>query len=498
MDKPLNQYLSELSGNLDFSNPRLAIILAAGHGKRIKSEKSKMLHEIWGKSTISRVTWAVESGLNTHNIVFVLGIKAEAVLKSIPKKPNYLFIYQAEQLGTGHAVKIAFDHPQIRQYRGKIYIFPGDIGLLTRDLVGEFADGFENSQDDMMVLTADYEGKVDQNYYGRIVRVPGHDQQGKVVSENLINKVIAIKEYKDISALNGNQFINLIYYGYHFQFPQLTLLEIPEFNTSILAFQSRNLPDYLQLIRSDNVQQEIYLTDLIEIYNQHQQQVGAYKISDLSQVLGFNNKSVLKQMENIYRNKVYAQLKDIIMIDNNELFYIADEVVEHIIEMDRTQGPLDVSIGMNVYIGPEVRLNRRVRIENNCILTGRIELGEGVEIGEHTIMSADPDQTIQIGPYCQLIGNDRIKGQISLEHHCRIESGVRITGSNDHPVIIGHDVLIKGTTYIYGCIIDAGILIEHSILKQKHVEAITRKDGSLQPIRYILPVPQGIDSLRDL
>ncbi|MBP7460692.1 MAG: NTP transferase domain-containing protein [Candidatus Delongbacteria bacterium] len=498
MDRHVDRYLSDLSGNLDMDNPRLAVILAAGHGKRIKSEKSKMLHEIWGKSTIERVTHAVETGLNTDNIVFVLGIKAEDVLESIPKKANYLFIYQSEQLGTGHAVKIAFDHPQLQQYQGRIYIFPGDIGLLTGELVAEFADGFENSQDDMMVLTADYEGETELNYYGRIIRVSEQDRDHLIMEPELVDKVIAIKEYKDINALNDDQFMDFSYNSHCFRFSKSNLLEIPEFNTSILAFRSDHLPDYLQLIRSNNVQQEIYLTDLIEIYNQHQRKVGAYKISDLSQVLGFNNKSVLKQMEHIYRTKVYDQLKDIIMIDNNELFFIADEVVKQIIEMDRTMGPLDISIGMNVHIGPEVRLNRRVRIENNCILAGRIEVGEGVQIGEHTMISAYPGQMVRIGDRCNLIGNDRIKGQVSLDHDCRIESGVRITGSLENPVQIGSNVLIKGTTYIYGCRIDPGILIEHSILRLKHIEAITRKDGTIQPVRYILPVPQGIDSLRDL
>ena len=87
---------------------------------------------------------------------------------------------------------------------------------------------------------------------------------------------------------------------------------------------------------------------------------------------------------------------------------------------------------------------------------------------------------------------------MTIGDNVRIESGVRITGSNEYPVTIEPNVLIKGTTYIFGSKVEAGVEIEHCILKKKHVVAIQRKDGSIQPIRYFLPLPVGLDSLENL
>jgi bifunctional UDP-N-acetylglucosamine pyrophosphorylase/glucosamine-1-phosphate N-acetyltransferase len=73
-----------------------------------------------------------------------------------------------------------------------------------------------------------------------------------------------------------------------------------------------------------------------------------------------------------------------------------------------------------------------------------------------------------------------------------------MTGSDEHPLRIGKDVLIKGTSYIYGSVIEDGIQIEHSLLIKKHVERLVKKNGKVQPVRYYLPMPEGIDAIEDL
>ncbi len=488
----IKKKIEKYSGKLNKKHKKLAIILAAGHGKRIKSEKSKMLHEIWGKSTIKRVADAVSKGLGTDNIVFVLGIKADEVLNAIDKKENYIFVYQEEQLGTGHAVKVAFTHPEIKNFEGDIYIFPGDIGLLTPNTVKEFSDFFEKSDDDMCVLTAKYKGEPLYNYYGRIVRYK--DKSDK----DFYNKVIAIKEYKDIIKAPEDALFEYEYHGRKIIFSREDLLNLTEFNTGIYAFKSQNLPEYLKEIKDNNVQKEIYLTDLIEIYNRNGLKVGAYSIDDESDVLGFNVKSVLKYMEHLYREKVYDMLKDIILIEDSEHFYIADEVVEQIIKLDKERGPLDIVIGINAYIGKDVVLNKKSYIGNNVMLTGKIILGENVYIGENSLFSNYEGQTIKISDNCHFVGNARIKGEVEIGENCRIESGVRITGSTEYPVKIGKNVTIKGITYIFGSVIEDKILIEHSVIKQKYVEAVKKKNNQIQAIRYILPLPEGMDSLQDL
>jgi len=494
MRQEIEKLLNNKSIKIDYNNKKLAIILAAGHGKRIKSETSKMLHQIWGKSSVLRVAEAVKHGLNTTNIVFVLGIKADEVLETITREMQGIFVFQEEQLGTGHAVQIAFEQPEIARYEGEVYIFPGDIGLLKSDLVKDFSMDFENSNDDMNVLTADFQGNPVDNYYGRIVRTNSES----TLPESLKKKVVAIKEFKDIFNSKKSDQFKYSYHGFELQYTREELLNLSEFNTGIYAFTSNTIKQYLKFIQANNIQKEIYLTDLIEIYNQNKKKVGAFRIKEQTQVLGFNVKSVLKQMNDLYRTQVYSKLKDIITIHDRDHFYIDDDVVEQIINMDKEHPFLDIEIGYNVYIGKGVQLARNVKICDDANLIGHIKLNQGVIIGENCSLSNYEGQTIELGKNVFLIGNSRIKGVVSIGDNSRIESNVRITGNDQFPVKIGQFVTIKGTTYLFGTIVEDGILIEHCVLKLRRLEAVERKDGQIQPFRYILPAPEGMDSLRGL
>jgi len=67
-----------------------------------------------------------------------------------------------------------------------------------------------------------------------------------------------------------------------------------------------------------------------------------------------------------------------------------------------------------------------------------------------------------------------------------------------HPVRIGSHVWIKGTTYLYGCVIEKDVQIEHCLIKQKRIRAVRREDGSVQPIRFYRPMPEGMDSVVEI
>jgi bifunctional UDP-N-acetylglucosamine pyrophosphorylase/glucosamine-1-phosphate N-acetyltransferase len=88
--------LAQLSSPLNLSDSRVSIILAAGHGRRIKSEKSKMLHEIWGRPSVWRVCEAARRGLESENQVVVVGIKAPEVARALGKREGRVFVYQEE------------------------------------------------------------------------------------------------------------------------------------------------------------------------------------------------------------------------------------------------------------------------------------------------------------------------------------------------------------------------------------------------------------------
>jgi bifunctional UDP-N-acetylglucosamine pyrophosphorylase/glucosamine-1-phosphate N-acetyltransferase len=481
----IEQDLKELSDRIDPSNNEVSVILAAGHGQRIKSEKSKMLHEIWGKPSVLRVSEAATNGLSSPNQVIVVGKKALEVARALGKKKNRIFVYQKEQKGTGDAVKIAVEDEALSDFTGNVYVFPGDMGLLTARTVGQFKKNFESSNCDMFVLTGFFEGRrASDNYYGRIIK-----------SENHANEVIEIKEYKDIAAMESGATYTVSYKDRDETFGRDQLLAIKEFNTGVYAFRIGPVKQLINLITPDNVQGEIYVTDLIKIFNDRGHRVGTSGVENNSLAVAFNVKSVLINMKATFRDMIYERLKDIITIEDAEDFYIAEEIVEDIVKMDEESSPLDIQVGAGASIGREIKINRGMSIDRNSQLRGNVHLGKNVKIGENVILSTYPNQTLEIGDNTQILRGNVIQGEVKLGDNVRIETGVRITGSSSNPVVIGNNVLIKGVTYIFGSIIEEELLIVHSILKNMHVEKVEKKNGEIQPVKYIFPHPEGLDSI---
>ncbi len=83
------------------------------------------------------------------------------------------------------------------------------------------------------------------------------------------------------------------------------------------------------------------------------------------------------------------------------------------------------------------------------------------------ILSCFPNQKLELQDNVEILWGDIIKGNISIGKNSRIESSVNITGSDEHPTIIGENVTIKGTSYVFGSIIDNDLFIEHSVLIKK-------------------------------
>ena len=494
--------LHDLNGEIIPTHPRIGIVLAAGHGKRIRSETSKMLHQIWGRPTVLRVASAVQKGLESPNQIIVVGIKGAEVAHATGSQPGRIFAYQENPViglpaGTGDAVRVALQaFPDSGEDRG-IYIFLGDMGLLTDSVVAQFRRSFESHPCDMMVLTGAYSGPADQNSYGRIVRIPATDRSGLSSGADSGN-VIEIKEHKDILSLDPEEPYEIAYNGRPYAFTRDELLETREINTGVFAFREKQLRAYIDRIDTDNVQGELMLTDLVHIFNQSGRVVRAAQAASEEEVLAFNVKSVWQQMEAIARRWAYERLMDTITIVDEEDFFIADEVIEQILALDKNNGPLDIVIGKGVHIGPQVQLNRRIHIADHCQLHGRVILGEGVRLGFGVQCSTYPDQALILEDGVEVLNRNILKGDLRIGTGSRIESGVIMTGSDSFPMCVGKRVTIKGTSYLYGCQVDDDLLIEHSVIKCKHIEQVRRRDGSMQPIRYVLPQPEGLDSISDL
>lgn len=495
--KEIDQLVEKLSSKINSKVPEIAIILAAGHGKRIKSQKSKMLHKIWGVPTVERVLNACARGIKNINSVIVIGIKAKDVIEVIGQRSSVLFAYQHVQNGTGHAVQVALEKIKDKNFDGIVYILPGDMGLIDAETIKRFRKEFVSSGSDMTVLTGIYEGDPRNNSYGRIIRVKAMDENGESAG-NDFGKVIEIMENKDILALTEDKPYRVKYNGKFYSYSKIELIENNEFNSGVYAFKYKKLIELVSKLTSNNVQNEVYITDLISIFNNKGYSVTAVSPLDPYVVMGFNNKSVLKEMEEVARKKVYDKIKDIIEIDDPDDFFIDEEVVVEIIRMDQDNIPLDIRIGKGAHIDKGVKLNYNLDIGKNSYLSGKIILGKNVTIHDNVQITCYSQQKMEIGDFVEILSGDIIKGNILIGAGTRIESSVRMTGSDDHPLQIGEKVLIKGSSYIFGSIIEDDVNIEHSVIIQKKVERLVKKNGTIQPIKYYLPFPEGIDSIEDL
>ena len=498
-DNTVLAILQQLNSPLDDQAADLGIVLAAGHGKRIRSETSKMLHPIWGKPTVLRVADAVEKGLNSPNQVIVVGIKGAEVADAVGKKPGRVFAYQENPVlglpaGTGDAVKVGLDAFAQAPSERNIYIFLGDMGLLTEEVVGEFRRNFESQPSDMMVLTGGYSGAIEENYYGRIVRVPAADAQGAASGEDE-GKVIEIKEHKDILGLDGQTPYQAVYNGRTYHFSRDDLLNIREINTGVFAFNEKHLRALIRQIKTDNVQGELMLTDLVHLFNREGLVVRAALAKSEEEILAFNNKSVWRKMEAIARRWAYERLMDIITIVDEEDFFIADPVIQQIIDLDKDMGPLDIVVGKGAHVGPQVRLNSKVHLGNHSHLEGNLVLGEGVVIDKGVQLSTYPDQTLLLEDGVEILSGNILKGNLHIGRNTRIESGVIMTGSDDFPMRIGRNATIKGTTYLFGCTVDDEVVIQHCVILCRHIRRVRRMDGTLQAVRFIQPRPEGTEGV---
>ncbi len=496
-DAAVRAHLAGLSDAFTDAHSPAAIILAAGQGQRIKSRRSKMLHHIWGVPTVVRVARAAALGLGSPNQAVVVGIKAVEVAEALGGLPGRVFAYQAEQKGTGHAVREALTAVAAAGTDRDMYVFPGDMGLIDTPTVRSFRETFADSGAHMLVMVGTYTGDPAENYYGRILRVPDNDDAG-TPSGDLTGKIIQIIEYKDIAALDPDKPYTVSFRDRSYSFSRERLLGLREYNSGLYAFRGTHLASLIDRLGYENVQGEMYLTDLIYLFNREGLSVAGVPPLRQETLLGFNDKAVLRQMHAIARDEVHEKLNKIISIADKDDFFIAEDVVEHLLELDRAGEASDIGIGAGVWLGAGARLAEGVHIERGARLEGNVILGKGVFVGESARLSAFPHQTLRVGEGTIILKDDVLRGNITVGAGCRIEAPVRLTGSDAHPLVIGDRVRIKGDTYIYGSRIAADCVIVNCILRTLNIACRRDAAGEVIPVCYVFPEPTGRESISPL
>lgn len=240
---------------------KTALILAAGKGKRMRSDLPKVLHRLNGRYIVDYVIDAArKAGIDRQ--VLVIGHKAELVREAMAGK-DVLFALQAEQLGTGHAVMMAGEH--LRGFSGDLVVLCGDMPLVKPETIKRLVEERQHLNAAAVVLTVflDNPGK-----YGRIVR----DEKGLLK---------AIVEYRDADK---------------------KIRKTKEVNTGAYCFDWQKLEKILGILKADNDQKEYYLTDSISIFVKQGETVGALTASDPNEGFGINSAEELTIMESLIKN----------------------------------------------------------------------------------------------------------------------------------------------------------------------------------------------------
>ena len=243
-----------------------AVILAGGEGKRMKSNKPKTLSPVLGKPMLLWVISAVRNA-GIDDLCVVKGFKKEDVEQFLSTLDfNVESVFQAERLGTGHAVMMAKDF--LKSHDGNVVILNGDAPFMTAETIKNSLEQHTKSGCAATVISARVD---DPHGYGRIVR----DTDGSLK---------AIVEHKDADE---------------------ETLKIDEVNSGGYWFDCQKLLSVLDRIKSDNSAGEYYLPDAIELLLKDGQKVGAYTAECSDAVLGANDPAQLEELNQIAVKKGY-------------------------------------------------------------------------------------------------------------------------------------------------------------------------------------------------
>ena len=362
-----------------------AIILAAGKGTRMKSDLPKVLHKVAGISMLEHVFRSVNA-INPEKTVTVVGHKAELVEQVLAGHTE--FVRQTEQLGTGHAVMMS--EPVLENLAGQTLVIAGDTPLITGESLKNLIDFHINHKNVATILTAEADNPFG---YGRIVR----NQHGEVLK---------IVEQKDAS-----------------DFEQ----QIKEINTGTYVFDNASLFKALKNINTNNAQGEYYITDVIGIFRENGEKVGAYTLKDFDESLGVNDRVALATAEGVMRRRINKQ-----HMVNGVSF----------VNPDATYIDVDVEIAPEVQLEANVTLKGQTKIGAETILTNGTyivdsEIGERAVITNSMIEESSVADGVTVGPYAH------IRPGSSLAKDVHVGNFVEIKGS-----AIGENTKAGHLTYI--------------------------------------------------
>lgn len=364
-----------------------AIILGAGKGTRMKSNRPKVLCELMFRPMIHHVADACK-GAGVQDLCIITGYQAEEVETSMRTIGDFTFARQNEQRGTGHAVMMATDF-LLNHLDGDVLVLCGDAPCIDSDTIAKSHAQHVAEKNAITVITAKLP---DAGNYGRILRKHG--------------RIRAIVERADC---NDNQ------------------IEIKEINAGAYWFDAKNLLDCLSRLTTDNAQGEYYLTDTIALTLSAGNVVGGYLAPDPSIILGANSRfDLLELNEYIRQNTIRRHME-------NGVNFIATDGV--IIAPDAVIG-VDTDIYPGSIIKNNVQIGEGCTIGPNTVIADSV-IGDHVKLNQVQCYQSKVDDFADIGPFVHIRPNSTIC------HHVHIGDFVEVKNST-----IGAGTGISHLTYV--------------------------------------------------
>ncbi|MCT8089323.1 bifunctional UDP-N-acetylglucosamine diphosphorylase/glucosamine-1-phosphate N-acetyltransferase GlmU [Acinetobacter sp. C_4_1] len=351
------------------------IILAAGKGTRMRSSLPKVLQPLAGRPLLGHVIETAKK-LNAKNIITIFGHGGNLVQQAFAQE-NVQWVEQAEQLGTGHAVKVTLP---VLPTDGVSLILSGDVPCISQDTLEKLLAVSRETGIGLVTLTL-----ADATGYGRIVR------------EN--NKIQAIVEHKDASDAQR---------------------QIQEINTGIYCVSNAKLHQWLPKLSNNNAQGEYYLTDIVAMAIADGLEVASVEPERAFEVEGVNDRLQLAALEREFQ----AYQAKLLMQQG-----------VHIIDPSR------FDLRGNLVVGQDVRIDINVIIEGNCELGDNVEIGAGCVIKNSKIASGTKVQPYsifdnavvgedtQIGPFARLRPGAKLANEVHIGNFVEVKNSTIGLGS---------------------------------------------------------------------
>ena len=393
---------------------KCALILAAGQGKRIKSDIPKVLHKVCGKEMVNHVIDNMRKAC-IQDVNVIVGKGAELV-KEGTKSRCVSYSLQEEQLGTGHAVKCAKSFLEGKD--GVVAIFAGDAPLTKVETIEKLMNEHIEKNNSATLLSAFVD---DPTGYGRIIR------NG--------DEVVKIVEHKDCNEEE---------------------LKVNEMNAAMYCFDIKELLSSLEKLSNNNSQGEYYLTDVIGILKEAGKRVGAV-VADYEDTIGVNSRDQLAEAEEILRSRI-----------NN--MHLENGVT--LIDPKTTYIGTDVEIGKDTIIYPNNIIEGKTVIKENCTILQNCRIKDsiiesGVEVQASVVLESKIGENTTVGPFAY------IRPETSIGKNARIGDFVEIKKST-----IGNETKVSHLTYIgdaevgSGCNFGCGTVVVNYDGKEKHKTVI--------------------------